>query len=191
MSLFKADKKRLTYRGTIIRMVVIAVITTVVCLMRVTLFPGTGWHASLFYLFLLVVVYTEFVCIEELVATNDNCLQKSLRTGTRKLKWSPIECDMPCILKILRVTWPDGGIAFWVCHDDSVYRIGVASDFSKQMGFFDQAYYIDDRMFETEQEFLSCPLKNGITLADIPSLTILSADDSDPRPLIDSLLNES
>ena len=187
MNLFKTDKKRLAYHGTILRMVVIAAVFAVICWIRVALFPGTGWHASLFYLILLLVLYLGFVCIDELIATSDNRSQEAFRTGTGKLKWSPVVCDMPRLLKLLQAVRPDGGIVLFVRHDDTVYRMGVISDYSKQKGFFDQAYFIGDRIFETEQEFLSCPLKDGVTLADIPSLTVLSADDSDPRPLMDRL----
>lgn len=187
MNLFRADRKRQTYRGTVIRMVIIAAVFAIVLWIRVTQLPDVKWYGSLFYTFMLLALYTEFVCFCELIFTSDNRQLEAFRTGTARLKWPPVVCDMSCILKLLRDTWPDGGTVLFVRHDNIVYRIGVVSDYNKRQGFFDQAYVIEDRQFDTEQEFLSYPLKDGVTLADISSLTILSADDSNPKPLLDSL----
>lgn len=184
MNLFRADRNRKTYRGTIVRMAVIAAALGAVYLIQATLLPEAGWYKSFFYLMVLLALYTEFVCYCELIFTSDNRELKAYHNGTKKLKWTPVECDTQRILKLLRDTWPDGGTILFVRHGDTVYRIGVISDYDKHRGFFDQAYIIEDEQFATEQEFLSFKLKDGSTLAGISSLTVLSADGTDPRPAL-------
>lgn len=185
MNLFRADRNKQAYGSTVLRMVLIAAAFGAFWLIRVLLFPPAKWYGTFFWLFVLLALYLEFVCFCELIFTSDNREKEAFHTGTERLKWSPVECDMPRILKLLRDTWPDGGTELYVRYDNTAYRIGVVSDYDKQQGFFDQAYVIDDMQFATEQEFLSYPLKDGVTLGEISSLTVLSADGVDPRPLLD------
>jgi hypothetical protein len=187
MKLFRANRKKLTYSGTIVRMAVIAGAAAIVWWAWAVPYHGVRWFASLFGIAMLLALYLEFVCFCELIFTSDNREREAFRTGTERLKWPAVDCEMPLLLKLFRDTWPDGGVDLYVRHKGVAYRIGVVSDYDKEQGFFDQAYIIDDNQFETEQEFLSFPLKEGVTLADIESLTVLSADGVDPKPLIDSL----
>ena len=187
MNLFRINRERQTYGGTVLRMVLIVAGFGAFWGIRVLLFPPAKWYGTFFWLFVLVALYLEFVCFCELICTSDNREGEAFRTGTKRLKWPPVDCDMPRILKLLRDTWPDGGTVLYVRYDNTVYHIGVVSDYDEQQGFFDQAYMIDDMQFATEEAFLSYPLKEGVTFADIETLTVLSADDVDPKPLIDSL----
>lgn len=187
MNPFRANRTKLTYSGTIVRMAVIFCFAAIVWWAWAVPYHGVKWFTSLFGIAMLLALYLEFVCFCELIFTSDNRELEGFRTGTKRTKWPPVDCEMTLILKLLRDTWSDGGTELFVRYENTAYRIGVVSDYDKHQGFFDQAYMIDDNQFETEQEFLSFPLKDGVTLADIESLTVLSADGVDPKPLIDSL----
>lgn len=98
--------------------------------------------------------------------------------------WEPLVCKPDDLIGLLKECLDiDAPISeFVIEYKEQKHDIGMTADYSRQKGFFDIDFYLDEQHFLTLDEFCANAMIDGIRFLDLDTVKVLEDKEfGDPR----------